>query len=185
MATTIFTRETKKKVIVTRAPHLVEVAETIRADALAQARAKLDPAWRDAHVASLLNRPDFIDYFKYGVAVGVSSALVANDQNIQAIYTYDPSTNADSDAGEDMPQDATVHLLVRVTTSTAALEAFVSSLDRALTASLKDLPSPRFAQRESILDVNLVTEDDVQRGSGYAGLLSGIFAPPLKVWQRA
>ena len=28
-------------------------------------------------------------------------------------------------------------------------------------------------------------EDDVRRGSGYAGLVSGVFAPPFKVWQRA
>ena len=82
------------------------------------------------------------------------------------------------------PVDATVHLLVLVNSSSAALEAFISALDRALTASLTSLPSPKFAERDSILDVNLLTEKDVESGRGYAVLLSSVFTPPLKVWQR-
>ena len=117
--------------------------------------------------------------------MGVSNALAANDPNVQAIYAYDPSTNADSETEEEITPDATVHLLVQVTMPSAALQAFIASLDRALLASLKDLPSPRFAQRESVLNVNLITEDDIRHGANFAGLLSGVFAPPLKIWQRA
>jgi len=32
--------------------------------------------------------------------------------------------------------------------------------------------------------VNLLTARDVEQGRGYAILLSSVFAPPLKVWQR-
>jgi hypothetical protein len=41
-----------------------------------------------------------------------------------------------------------------------------------------------FAQREFTLDVSLITEQDVRLGLGPAGLLSAIFTPPIKVWQR-
>jgi len=169
----------------TQVPSLDEVAETIRDDALASARVKLWAPERGSELARLLARPDFLDYFKYGLALGVSNALSAGDQKVRAIYVYDPSSNADSEAGEEMPQDVTVHMLVWVDAPSAALEAFIGAVDRALTASLKQLPSPRFAQRGSILDVNLVTDDDIRRGVNYAGLLSGVFALPLKVWSRA
>jgi len=165
--------------------HLEEVAETIRDDALAQARKKIGALRRGANLAGLLERPDFLDYFKYGLASGVANVLAANDQNVQAVYVYDPALDAGSEAGEDPPRDVGVHLLVWVTTPSAALEALIASLDRALAASLKDLPAPGFRQRESILDVNLLSDDDMRRGVNYAGLLKGLFAPPLPVWRRA
>ena len=111
--------------------------------------------------------------------------ISAHDHNVQAIYVYDPSINADSESGEAMPPDATMHLVVRVTSSSAALDAFVGALDRALTSNLKDLPSPQFASRKAVLDVTLVTDEDVRRGSSLAGLLSGVFARPIQVWQHA
>ena len=46
------------------------------------------------------------------------------------------------------------------------------------------LPSPLLADRRSILDVNVVTEEAVKHKTGSANLLSSIFAPPLKLWER-
>ena len=184
MTTSIFAHEALVKETKVSGPCLDDMAETIRADALTLAREKLGLPQHGSNLVSLLRQPGF-DYFKYGLAMGVSNALAANDPNVQAIYAYDPSTNADSETEEEITPDATVHLLVQVTMPSAALQAFIASLDRALLASLKDLPSPRFAQRESVLNVNLITEDDIRHGANFAGLLSGVFAPPLKIWQRA
>lgn len=163
---------------------LDETAETIRDDALALVKQRLHIIQRDANLESLFRHPDFFDRFKDGLAAGVAKALAANDQRVLVIYTYDPLANPDKESGEEMPLDATVHLLVLVATPSAALSAFVASLDRALTASLKSLPSPLFVQRESVLDVNLITEKDVRLGLGYAALLSSLFVPPIKVWAR-
>ncbi len=165
--------------------HLEEVAETIRDDALAQAREKMGALQRRADLAGLLARLDFLDYFKHGLASGVANVLAANDQNVQAVYVYDPALDAGSEAGEDPPRDTGVHLLVRVITPSAALAALIASLDQALAASLKDLPASGFRQRESVLDVNIISDDDMRRGVNYAGLLKGLFAPPLPVWRRA
>ena len=163
---------------------LQEVAETIRTDALALAQERLTGAIRGLELKRLFRYPDFVDTFKHGLASGVANALSANDPHVEAIYTYDPSANPDSELGNDLPVDATVHMLVKVQSPSPALEAFIAALDRALTAELKSLPSPKFAQRESILDVNLITEKDIEQGRGYAVILSSMFAPPLKVWQR-
>jgi hypothetical protein len=163
---------------------LDEVAETVRDDALALAQARLSAPLAGLELKRLLRRPDFVDNLKYGLASGVANALSANDPRVMAVYVFEPSANPDSELGNDMPVDATVHLLVLVKSSSAALEAFISALDRTLTASLRSLPSPKFAERDSILDVNLLTEKDVESGRGYAVLLSSVFAPPLKIWQR-
>jgi hypothetical protein len=163
---------------------LPELAETLRDDALGQAREKISPLQRGSDLGNLLDTPAFLDAFKYELASGVARALSENDKSVQAVYTYDPSTNPDSESGEDLPMTATVHLLVRVVKSSAALEAFIATLDRELTAKLKSLPSDRFARLESVLDVNMVTEQQVRMRAGYAALLSSVFAPPIKLMLR-
>jgi hypothetical protein len=162
---------------------LSRVAETIREGAIAQAQEKVATP-TDTELPRLLGRPAFLEAFKYEVALNVANVLAKYDQNVQTVYTYDPGLNADSESGEQSSEDMTVHLLVQVNKPSAALEAFVKSLDRALTASLKELPSPLFMGRGFILDVNLVTEEDVKLRRGYGSMLSALFAPPLKVWQR-
>lgn len=163
---------------------LDEVVETIYQDAMTLAQERISAPLRGLELKRLLRRPEFVDNLKYGLATGIANALAANDPRVLAVYAYDPSTNPDSDSGEDLPIDPTVRLLVLVQSSSAALEAFIASLDRGLTASVKTLPSPKFEQRTSILDVNILTEHDVKAGRGYAILLSSMFAPPLKIWQR-
>ena len=163
---------------------LDEVAETIREAALAAAREKLSAPQRSLDLASLLCRPDFFERFKHGLASAVSRTLAANDSRVQATYVYEPSVNPDIESGAELPPDATLHLLALVTQPSSALEAFIAALDRALTDSLKELPSPLFAERKFTFDVSLITEKDVRLGLGPAALLAAVFTPPLKVWQR-
>jgi len=163
---------------------LDEVAETIREDALALAQERLTGPLQGLELKRLLRRPDFVDNLKHGLALGVANALSANDPHVQAVYTYEPSANPDSELGNDLPVEATVHLLVVVESASASLQSFVAAMDRALTDSLKSWPSPTFAERTSILDINLLTRKDIQQGRGYAALLSSVFAPPIQVWRR-
>lgn len=161
--------------------YLAQAAESIRDEALASAREKLAAPERDLPLDKLWECADFLDYFKYGLATRVAAVLVASDPRIQAIYLYDPSGNP---GGEARPGDVTVHQLVRVGRSSAALEAFVASLDRALLASLQQVSAPVFAARKFILDTCLISDEDAELGRGYAALLNSVFAPPLMVWER-
>jgi hypothetical protein len=164
---------------------LDEAAETIRDDALALARTRLGLVERDLPLNELLQRPDFVGHFTYALTNAVAQALAAHDQRVMEIYTFDLSANPAPEGGEPETPDNTVHLLALVTAPSAALQAFVAALDRALTASLRELAAGPFASRESVLDVNLITEADVRLGLSLAGMLSAVFAPPIKVWQRA
>jgi len=93
--------------------------------------------------------------------------------------------NPDAETEDDLPMDATIHLLTQVTSNSAALDAFIASLDRALTQHLNELPVEMLRKSTSILDVISVTEDNVKNRRGYASsLLSSWYAPPLKVWAR-
>jgi hypothetical protein len=165
-------------------PYLEDVTETIRDDAIEQARSKLSPFHANLSLEQLLENNSFVDYFKYGLVSGAAQALAANDKNIQAIYVFDPSTNPDSETGASLPVELTMHLIVKVSRSSAALESFVDSLDKAMVRSLQSLPSPLFQMRTSVLDVTVVTVEDVRRRVGYAALLSSMFAPALKIWER-
>jgi len=184
MATTILSEEKVAFAPTRKVLPMRDLAETLRDDALTQARGKFSALQRGADLRALLDLPGFLDAFKHALACGIAKALAENAQFVQAVYTYDPSINPDCESGEDLPVSATVHLLVLVSKSSAALEALIVSLDEALTGKLRELPSNKFAQRTSVLDVNLLTEQDVQRGVGYAALLSSVFAPPIRIWQR-
>jgi len=76
-----------------------------------------------------------------------------------------------------------VHLLVLVTAPSAALEAFVASLNRALSARLGALSGACFSPSGRLLDINVVTEQEVHQGVGIARLLSAVL-PPVRLWQR-
>jgi hypothetical protein len=103
---------------------------------------------------------------------------------VKAVYAYDPSANPDNETGEDRPFDPVLHLLVWVASAVPALAAFVNQLDQALVESLRDMPSLAFQMRESVLDVIVLTDEDVQRRIGFGALLSSIFAPAIEIWRR-
>lgn len=160
-----------------------EVAETICIDAIDLAE-KRDPSLFNPGLRELLRRPGFFDNFQYGLASGVANVLAAGSGNVQAVYINEPFANADSDLVEK-PLDATLHLIVlTLVAPSAALDALIVSLDQALTASLKELPFPAFAERASTLDVILVTEEEARLGIADGRLLSSVFAPPLEIWRR-
>lgn len=183
MTTTTFSHQATS-IATSKVLPMQEIAEQLWNDALAQARQKMTPFHRQAELSELLLVPAFIDAFNHALAAGIAKILVENDKFLQAVYTYDPSMNPDSESGVDLPATPNVHLLMLVSKRSTALSALIASLDDALTGKLRELPTSTFAQSKSMLDVNLITEEDVRRGTGYAVLLSSVFAPPIKVWER-
>lgn len=160
-----------------------DVTKTILDHALAAAKEKIPVPERSASLEKLITLPAFHNSVKYGIAQQVAGVLAENDKFVRAVYVYEPSMNPDIESGEELPQSPTVHLLI-LAKSSAALQALVDSLDRSLAAALQELAPRQFKQRASVLDVNLVTEQEVQQGTGYAVLLSSLYAPPIKLWPR-
>lgn len=160
------------------------MAESIREKALEYAFERYARYIQDPVLDELLYRHDFVEAFKSGVAEEVAGVLSSHDGHVQAVYLFDPDANPGSEDGVYLPVDGVVHLLVQVDVTSAALKSFLVALDRGLTQSFAELPAGLYADYTSVLDVILVTEEEVKQRKGYACLLSSIFAPPLKVWQR-
>ena len=152
--------------------------------AIEVAQAKLSLSLRKTDLGELFQRHDFMNYFKYNLSENISDILSENDKKILEVHLFEPSANPDAESGEYLPMDASLHLLVLVKSASAGLTALISSLDRALVKSIKDLPSPLFKNLESALDIIPVTKEEVENRTGYAALLTSIYAPPLRIWQR-
>ncbi len=164
--------------------HLQKIADKICQNALAETYDKVAPVEKALKLETLLSRRALFQSFKYSLAKGVAQALAGHDRQVRAVYLFQPAANPDVEASEFLPPEVTIHLLVRVETPSAALDAFTASLDRGLVQCLQELSTSMFAGCRSILDVILLTEEAVESQTGYAGLLSSIFAPPVELWQR-
>lgn len=178
---------TQPRVFEYQAPQLSrldEVAETLRDDALTTVRESLRPTERALDLKALLRRPDFVGRFKHQLTLDLAQVLAAHDDNVREVHVHDPAMSQESEISEDVLPDPAISLIVVVAAPSAGLEAFAHALDRALTASLKQLPSAWVATRNSILEVALVTERDVEQGVGLARLLAAVYTPPIKVWER-
>ena len=185
MATKTLSPEKRQTAFQPRITSLQETAETIQADALRQARSRLPEFIQEPGLADLLQRYDFFEHFKFALAGRIAETLAAHDEHVQAVYYFDPNLNPDAGTEEYLPLDVSVNLLVLVEAKSAAIELFITALDRALTQQISALPSAVLKEPSSILNAILITEADVAQGRGYAVLLSSMFTKPLRVWSRS
>ena len=153
----------------------------IRDDAIKYAVSKLPAASQDEDLLTLSQRQDFLPHLKCGLAKGVGDLLAQNDEQIKAVYLFEPDANPDLESSFFDYLDATVHLLLLVGTPSAALESLITVLDRALTRDLKELEIAVYANYPSVLDVVPITDEDVRMRRGFAALLTSIFTPPIRI----
>jgi len=138
-----------------------------------QVMARLQSGDRTAH-----------QYCLYSVAKQASAALGDLDPEIKAIYTLDyDATPHDLCFSEVNAGTSPIHLIVWVRRKTAALEALVASLDNALTQACNNALG-RYSIN-SLLDVQVVDDDQVEGRVGYGALLSSLHQRPIRVWSCA
>ena len=122
-------------------------------------------------------------YCLYSVAKQVAEAIGSLDENVRVVYTFDcDATPQDECLGEVARGMPLVHLLVWTQRKTAALRALIAALDRALVRAYADVLEE--GRPASLLDVQVIDDDDVGRRSGYGALLGSMYHRPIQVWQR-
>ncbi|MCB0190714.1 MAG: hypothetical protein KDJ65_02110 [Anaerolineae bacterium] len=176
--------EVKETLPISQVTQLRDLAQNIQDKALFQTYAKMVPVQRSLGLEHLLKNRDFFESFKYSLAKAVAQTLGTNDRQVQTVYLFEPSVNPDAEAGEELPLEATVHLLVVVSKHSAALDAFIEALDQGLTRCLNQMPLPFLVESRSILNAVILTQEAVEQRQGYASLISSILAPPFKLWER-
>lgn len=184
MHTEIQLQEREGQLTTERVGSLKNTIETIRNNAITHSRMKMPAQLQNEELPRLLKRRSFVQYFRHALAYEIAQVLGTVDQHVQAVYLFDEAINPDAETEDYLPHvDLTIHLLLKVTSNSAALDAFITSLDRTLTEDLRKM-SDAFAGYTSFMDVIPITEHAIQERRGYAALLSSIYAHPLKVWPR-
>jgi hypothetical protein len=123
------------------------------------------------------------DYYVYGLAKYLAASLGALDEHARAAYTLEyEAISDDACYTENGPGAPMVHLIVWTKRKTAAFHALVGALDYALARAL----AARFgrAPQQSVLDVQLVDDQDLANRTSYGALFHAIHHRPLQVWER-
>lgn len=128
---------------------LFEIAETMQINSFNGARRELLAEYKDETLSVLLERPDFLHYFKNALTHEVIEVLTAYDGSIEAVYLYDP-IDSSSEPRYYYPSvtGVTVQLLAVATTASGGLKKFAAALGKALIVFLLELPWPAFSGRE-------------------------------------
>jgi hypothetical protein len=75
-------------------------------------------------------------------------------------------------------------LLAEVPSLSETVKILGRRLDRSLVKYLRGVNWPRFRTRESILDLQQVTLNELRHGIGYGAMFYAVYTVPVKVWPK-
>ena len=156
-----------------------QVANEICEKALNEAKAQLHPLLRNVEVERLCQRREFLQAFKSALEQRIARKLAAWQPGVQAVFKFDetPMGNMES-------WDGSIHLLVKVPHLSNAIKALSKTLDKGLVKHLKPLGWSRFRNRQSILEVQQVTRNELRHGTSYGAMFYAVYTVPVKVWPQ-
>ena len=147
-----------------------------------QARSKMAFYMKELPIAELFEEHAFVNRLKFFLSSNIGRVVAENDINSSAIYMFNPANNPSVAPDAFVPIDPSLHLILHVRKSTTGLIALLETLDQTLTNELRVLLPEKFENFESVIDVSIVTDKDIENQKGYAVVLQSLHAPPLKVW---
>jgi hypothetical protein len=122
------------------------------------------------------------EYCHYSLACQVAEALGALDENVKSVSMYGYDATPEDLALAEGSRAPMIHLIVWAVRRTGALHSVTSALDSALVRDYSGMVGPR--RMAHLLDVQVITDDDVERRIGVAALLSSLYNPALPIWKR-
>ena len=170
-------REESAKMIAPVAQDFGQVANDICENALNDAKEQLHPLVRNAELRHLRKRREFVQAFKPALERRIAHKLAVWQPGVQAVFQFDESWMENRDLW-----DGSIHLLVKVPRLSNAVKTFGKKLDQNLTACLQQLGWSRFGRRQSILEVQQVTSNELRHGISYGAMFHAVYSAPVKVW---
>jgi hypothetical protein len=156
------------------------VANDLCEKALNDAKAQLHPLLRDTELNRLDGRSEFVQVFKSALERRIARWLPIWLPSVQAVFKFDESRILNIKSW-----DGSVHLLVKVPRLSNKIKVLNKKLDQSLLQCLKQLGWPRVRNRQSILEIQQVTLNELRHGVGYAAMFSAVYTAPVKVWPQA
>lgn len=156
-----------------------QIANDLCEKALEDAKAQLHPLLRNVEVERLEKRSEFLQAFKIALERRIARKLAAWQPTVQAVFKFDETR---TERIENW--DGSIHLLVKVPRLSNAVKALGQTLDRGLVKRLKQLGWSHFRTRQSILDVQQVTLNELRHGISYGAMFCAVYNAPVKVWPQ-
>jgi len=156
-----------------------QAARDICDKSLNEAKEQLHPLLRNVDMERLVQRNDFLQAFKSALERRIARKLATWQPGVQAVFKFDETPMESLERW-----DGSIHLLVKVPRLSNTVKALGKTLDKVLVRRLKQLGLPHFEKRQSVLDVQQVTPNELRHGVGYGGMFWAVYTVPVKVWSR-
>lgn len=157
-----------------------QVANDLCEKALNDAKAQLHPLLRNVELDRLEQRYEFVQAFKSALEQRIARKLAVWQPGVQAVFKFDETRTETRETW-----DGSIHLLVKTPRLSDAMKALGKKLDQSLIKSLKQLGWPRFRSRQSVLEIQQVTPDELRHGVSYGAMFYAVYSVPVKVWSRS
>jgi hypothetical protein len=156
-----------------------QVANDLCEKALNDAKAQLHPLLRSMEVERLGQRREFLQAFKAALERRIARRLAAWQPAVQAVFKFDETWTETIESW-----DGSIHLLVKVPRLSNAVKALGKALDKGLVQRLNQLGWSRFRKRQSILEIQQVTSNELRHGVSYGAMFCAVYNAPVKVWPQ-
>ena len=156
-------------------PDFRQAANDICEKALNDAKEQLHPLMRNNELTLLRKRHEFVEAFKRALAQRIAERLAIWQPGVLAVFQFDESWS-------EAFWDGSIHLLVKVPRLSVAIKTLGKKLDRSLTACLKALGWSRFRGRQSILEVQQVTLNELRHRTSYGAMFCAFHNVPVEIW---
>jgi len=156
-----------------------QIANELCEKALKDARAQLHPLLRSMDPYRLEGRNEFVQAFWLALEQRIAKKLTAWQPRIQAVFRFDETRPR-----PDSPWDGSIHLLTKVPRLSKTIQALSQKLDQSLMQCLRGLGWPCFQDRQSVLEIQQVTPQEICRGIGYGGMFFAVYTRPVQVWPK-
>jgi hypothetical protein len=172
-------REKKAEITGSLPNDLGQVANIICENALQDAKAQLHPLLRNADLPRLGQRVEFVKAFKLALERQIARRLALWQPDVQAVFQFEESWMESRNSW-----DGSIHLLVKVPRLSDAIKVMGKALDKSLVKYLKQLGWQSFQKRQTVLEVQQVTPDELRHGISYGAMFYAVYSVPVEVWPQ-
>ena len=158
---------------------LGETTNELWEKALEDAKSQLHPLLQITGLNILSQRGEFLRAFKSALEQSIARKLAVWQPGVEAVFRFDETRTENWETW-----DGSIHLLVKVPRLSDTLKSLGRKLDRSLVTYFRQLDWPRFQDRQSILEVQQMTPDELRHGTGYGAMFSAVYTVPVKVWPQ-